>query len=57
MQSIKNFIAEEDGVTAIEYALIAAVVAGIIGVAFGNLGTKIKELFTTIGGKMTVATS
>jgi pilus assembly protein Flp/PilA len=57
MQFIKNFIAEEDGVTAIEYALIAAVVAGIIGVAFGGLGTKIKDLFTTIGGKMTVATS
>jgi pilus assembly protein Flp/PilA len=57
MQSIKNFIAEEDGVTAIEYALIAAVVAGIIGVAFTGLGTSIKSLFTTIAGKMTVATS
>jgi pilus assembly protein Flp/PilA len=57
MQFIKNFIQEEDGVTAIEYALIAAVVAGIIGVAFGGLGTKIKDLFTAIGGKMTIATT
>lgn len=56
MQFIKNFIKEEDGVTAIEYALIAAVIAGVIAVAFTALGGKISSLFDTIGGKMTVAT-
>lgn len=30
MNCIKNFIAEEDGVTAIEYALIAALVAAAL---------------------------
>jgi len=53
MQFIKNFIKEEDGVTAIEYALIAAVIAGIIGIAFGGLGASIKGVFTGIVAKMT----
>jgi pilus assembly protein Flp/PilA len=30
MQFIKNFITEEDGVTAIEYGLIAALIAVVI---------------------------
>ena len=53
MNFIKNFIAEEDGVTAIEYALIAALVAAALvgGItlftdglkdAFGKIGTKLK---------------
>ncbi|QBE62209.1 Flp family type IVb pilin [Pseudoduganella lutea] len=49
MQFIKNFIKEEDGVTAIEYALIAAVIAGVVIVAFNTLGGKISSLFGRIG--------
>ncbi len=56
MQFIKNFIKEEDGVTAIEYALIAALIAGVIVVAFTGLGTSIKSLFTALAGKMSIAT-
>ena len=55
MQFIKNFIKEEDGVTAIEYALIAALIAGVIVVAFTGLGTSIKSLFTALAGKMSIA--
>jgi len=33
-QSIRNFLSEEDGVTALEYGLLAAIVAGVIVVAF-----------------------
>ncbi len=45
MQFIKNFIKEEDGVTAIEYALLGALIAGVIAVAVTGLGTNIKALF------------
>ena len=45
MQFIKNFIKEEDGVTAIEYALLGALIAGVIAVAVTGLGTNIKDLF------------
>jgi len=55
MQFIKNFIKEEDGVTAIEYALIAALIAGVIVVAFTSLGDSIKSLFTALAGKMSIA--
>ncbi|GGC18105.1 Flp family type IVb pilin [Pseudoduganella buxea] len=48
MQFIKNFIKEEDGVTAIEYALIAALIAGVIGVTVGTLGTNIKGIFEKV---------
>ena len=49
MNFIKNFIKEEDGVTAIEYALIAALMAGVIIVAVTALGGNIKDLFTKLG--------
>lgn len=32
--SIRNFLAEEDGITALEYGLLAAIVAAVIVVAF-----------------------
>jgi len=45
MNFIKNLIKEEDGVTAIEYALIAALIAGIIITVVTTLGTNIKDIF------------
>jgi pilus assembly protein Flp/PilA len=48
MQFIKNFIQEEDGVTAIEYALIAALIAGVIFGVVQTLGGNIKSVFTKI---------
>jgi pilus assembly protein Flp/PilA len=48
MQFIKNFIKEEDGVTAIEYALLGALIAGVIAVAVTALGTNIKTLFQSL---------
>jgi pilus assembly protein Flp/PilA len=52
MNFIKNFIQEDDGVTAIEYALIAALIAGVIVVAVTSLGTNITAVFTTLAGKI-----
>lgn len=48
MNSIKKFINDESGVTAIEYALIAALIAVVIIAAVKALGTKISTIFGTV---------
>lgn len=57
--SIRSFLVEEDGVTALEYGLLAAVIAGVLVLAgreglsamFTTLFSKLKELVeSTIGG-------
>lgn len=53
MNFIKNFIAEEDGVTAIEYGLIAALIAAVIVVSVTSIGTNIADVFTKIAAKIT----
>ncbi|PIG26498.1 pilus assembly protein Flp/PilA [Janthinobacterium sp. 35] len=53
MNFIKNFIAEEDGVTAIEYGLIAALIAAVIGVAVASIGTNLVTVFDKIAAKIT----
>ena len=55
MNLIKNFIREEDGVTAIEYGLIAALIAVVIIAAITIVGTQLKKTFSTIGTKLTTA--
>lgn len=53
MNFIKNFIAEEDGVTAIEYGLIAALIAvAIVGVV-KTVGTDLGAVFTNVSAKLT----
>ncbi|MCL7713516.1 Flp family type IVb pilin [Stenotrophomonas mori] len=47
---IRRFLAEEDGVTALEYGLLAAVIAGVLVVTAGPaLGTFFTNLFTKLG--------
>jgi len=50
MNHIKNLIREEEGVTAIEYGLIAALIAVAIIVGAGLLGTKLNSLFSSLAG-------
>ena len=57
MQFIKNFIKEEDGVTAIEYALIAALIAGVIIAAVTLLGGNINTIFTNLKTKLDPVTT
>lgn len=52
MNFIKNFIREEDGVTAIEYALIAALIAAVIGVAVKAVGLDVKAAFENVKKSM-----
>ena len=52
IEKIKQFLKSEEGVTAIEYALIAALVAAAIIGAVSLLGTNISTEFTSIAGKV-----
>ncbi len=51
-RSIMNFIREEEGVTALEYGLIAALIAAVIVGAVTTLGEKVDSTFTTIANSM-----
>ena len=53
---LKDFACNESGVTAIEYGLIAALVAVAAVSAFTTLGGKLGSVFTGVSGKMTVPT-
>jgi pilus assembly protein Flp/PilA len=50
--AVQAFIADEDGVTAIEYALIAALVGVAIVTAATDLGGQITKTFQTVIEKM-----
>ena len=49
---IKNFLKDEAGVSAIEYGLIAALVAVAIITAVTQLGTKLSSTFDTVSAKL-----
>lgn len=55
MNLIKNFIREEDGVTAIEYGLIAALIAVVIIASVKIVGTQLNTTFSKIGAALTTA--
>jgi len=52
IQSIKKFWQEEEGVTAIEYGLIAALIAVGIIVGAAAVGTNLNQLFNRIAAKL-----
>jgi len=45
---LSSFLAEESAVTAMEYGMIASLVAVAIIVALGNVGVELNRTFTTI---------
>ncbi|AIO30741.1 Flp family type IVb pilin [Burkholderia pseudomultivorans] len=48
MLDVRRFVRDEDGVTAIEYGLIAALIAVGIIAALSTIGTDLKTVFSTI---------
>ncbi|MBG0775511.1 MAG: Flp family type IVb pilin [Desulfovibrionaceae bacterium] len=52
MRTIRNFLRNEEGVTALEYGLLAALIAGVIITAVTLLGTNVQGTFNTIAGSM-----
>ncbi|XLZ70752.1 Flp family type IVb pilin [Massilia sp. SR12] len=57
MKTIQNFIRDEQGVTAIEYGLIAALIAVVIIAAVKLVGTELDKTFDKIGTKLQTANS
>lgn len=55
MEMIKNFMQEEDGVTAIEYGLIAALISVVIIAAVTSAGGSLKDIFQVIADKLSAA--
>ena len=51
MKKILRFLKDEEGVTAIEYGLIAALIAVAIIVGAGLTGSGLNTLFTNIAGQ------
>jgi pilus assembly protein Flp/PilA len=50
---LKTFLADCSGATAIEYGLIAALIAVVIVTAVGAVGVKVRDtLFTNIAGAL-----
>ena len=47
---MNKLIRNEEGVTAIEYGLLAALIAVVIIVGAGLVGVNLNNLFTTISG-------
>ena len=52
MKSITRFFANEDGATAIEYALIASLIALVIITAVTAVGTNLSSTFTSVAGSL-----
>jgi pilus assembly protein Flp/PilA len=49
MLPVRDFLSDESGVTAIEYALIASLIAVFIIVAVQLVGTQVSTVFDEVG--------
>lgn len=52
MLPVRDFLSDESGVTAIEYALIASLIAVFIIVAVQYVGTQVSTVFTEVGNTL-----
>ena len=50
--AVRTFIADEEGVTALEYGMIAALIAAVIVTTVGELGTSVNTAFDTIANAL-----
>jgi len=48
ISAVRTFIADEEGVTALEYGMIAALIAAVIVGVVTDLGTSVQSAFTKI---------
>ena len=55
MKIFRNLKTDEAGATAIEYGLIAALIAVAAITALTSLGTNLSTTFSTVDGKLTTA--
>lgn len=52
IKSIKKFVANESGATAIEYALIASLIAVAIILSVSALGSKLQNTFNEVSSNL-----
>jgi pilus assembly protein Flp/PilA len=57
MNAIKKFLKDEEGVTAIEYGLIACLIAVVIIGSVTLVGTKLDAVFNYVQGKLVTPTA
>ncbi len=55
MKKLMRFLKDEDGVTAIEYGLIAALIAVVIIAAITLVGGELKKTFTAVSDALVTA--
>lgn len=48
MGRIKIFLKDQGGATAIEYAIMASLIAAVVVISVGTMGGKVKGLFQTV---------
>lgn len=52
MKTLLHLFRDEEGVTALEYGMIAALIAAVIVLTVTTLGTKINTAFTTVANAL-----
>lgn len=57
LKHVKNFYRDEDGATAIEYGLIAALVSVAAIGALTTMGGSLKNMFSFVSSQLTTATN
>lgn len=53
LSAVRNFTRDEEGITAIEYGLIAAVIVVAITTVLDDVGNALKAVFTSIKDTLT----
>jgi pilus assembly protein Flp/PilA len=51
-QSVVNFLQREDGPTAVEYAVMLALIIVVCITAISTIGTKANSTFNTVGSQL-----
>jgi pilus assembly protein Flp/PilA len=49
---LQRFVGDESGVTAVEYALVAALIAVVIINSVATLGTRLKSTFSSVAASL-----
>jgi pilus assembly protein Flp/PilA len=57
ISAVKTFAADENGVTAIEYGLIAALIGVAVATTAKTLGTDLSNVFSAVSTKVNAAIS
>lgn len=52
VNKVKNFLVSEDGPTAVEYAVMLALIIIVCLVAIGQIGTNANATFSTVAGQL-----